>query len=154
MWRFCSTLLAFTRFIQPDYGADGIGALSRAALPFAFATAAQTVTVIAGGIDLSVASMMAVASVSAAVLMDGASEGAALYVVPIVLLIGVAMGAINGLLIVITRVPDIVVTLAMLFVWEGVALLILKAPGGGAAEWLKEPDHWPDLHPRRAGGDH
>ena len=27
------------------------------------------------------------------------------------------MGAINGALIVLTRVPDIVVTLAMLFVW-------------------------------------
>jgi ribose/xylose/arabinose/galactoside ABC-type transport system permease subunit len=35
-----------------------------------------------------------------------------------------------AVLIVITRVPDIVVTLAMLFVWEGVALLILNAPGG------------------------
>jgi ribose transport system permease protein len=29
------------------------------------------------------------------------------------------------------------VTLAMLFVWEGVALLILSSPGGAAAEWLK-----------------
>jgi ribose transport system permease protein len=47
------------------------------------------------------------------------------------------MGAINGILIVVTRVPDIVVTLAMLFVWEGVALLILPSPGGGAAAWLQ-----------------
>ena len=47
------------------------------------------------------------------------------------------MGAINGSLIVLTRVPDIVVTLAMLFVWQGVALLILNAPGGGAADWLQ-----------------
>ena len=49
------------------------------------------------------------------------------------------LGAINGALIVVTRVPDIVVTLAMLFVWEGVALLVLEAPGGAAAEWLKAP---------------
>ena len=55
-----------------------------------------------------------------------------------VLLLGLAMGAINGALIVWTRVPDIVVTLAMLFVWQGVALLILKAPGGAAAPWLRE----------------
>ena len=47
------------------------------------------------------------------------------------------MGALNGALIVLTRVPDIVVTLAMLFVWQGVALLILNAPGGGAAPWLR-----------------
>lgn len=130
-------LLVFTRIIQPNYGASGLESLSRAALPFAFATAAQAIVVIAGGIDLSIASMMAVASVTAAVLMDGASEQTAMFVVPFVLLVGVCMGAINGMLIVFTRVPDIVVTLAMLFVWEGVALMILHAPGGGAAEWLK-----------------
>ena len=68
-------LLVFTRIIQPDYGAAGIGSLVRAALPFAFAAAAQTVVVIAGGIDLSIASMMALTSVTAAVLMDGAQRG-------------------------------------------------------------------------------
>ena len=130
-------LLIFTKLIQPNYGASGIGALASAALPFAFATAAQAIVVIAGGIDLSIASMMAVTSVTAAVMMDGASEEFAVFVVLFVLALGLAMGAINGLLIVLTRVPDIVVTLAMLFVWEGVALLILKAPGGAAAEWLK-----------------
>ena len=41
------------------------------------------------------------------------------------------------MLIVVTRVPDIVVTLAMLFVLQGAALLVLDAPGGAAAEWLK-----------------
>ena len=37
----------------------------------------------------------------------------------------------------VSRVPDIVVTLAMMFVWDGTALLILNAPGGGAADWLR-----------------
>ena len=37
----------------------------------------------------------------------------------------------------LTRVPDIVVTLATLFMFQGAALLVLPAPGGGAAEWLK-----------------
>ena len=44
-------------------------------LPYAFATAAQAVVVIAGGVDLSVASMMALTSVTAARMMDGASGG-------------------------------------------------------------------------------
>ena len=130
-------LLVITKIIQPEYGASGLDSLARAALPFAFAAAAQTVVVIAGGIDLSIASMMAVTSVTAAVMMDGASEEYAIFVVIFVLCLGALMGTINGLLIVLTRVPDIVVTLAMLFVWEGVALMILKAPGGAAAEWLK-----------------
>jgi ribose transport system permease protein len=126
-----------TRLIQPGYGAGDFGSLARAALPYAFAVAAQTVVVIGGGVDLSVASMMALTSVTAASMMKGASEEYALLVVPFVLLLGLVLGAMNGLLIVLTRVPDIVVTLATLFVLQGAALLVLDSPGGAAAEWLK-----------------
>lgn len=131
-------LFVATKLIQPGYGAGDFGSLVRAALPYAFAVAAQTTVVIAGGIDLSVAATMALTSVSAAVLMNGASEEFAALVVPIILLMGLALGALNGVLIVVTRVPDIVVTLATLFVFQGAALLVLDAPGGAAAEWLKE----------------
>lgn len=132
-----TALVIATKMIQPEFGISGLESLSRAALPFAFATAAQAVVVIAGGIDLSVAAMMAVSSVTAAVLMEANGGIASVGITAFVLALGLAMGALNGLLIVLTRVPDIVVTLAMLFVWEGVALLILQAPGGGAADWLR-----------------
>ncbi|MDE0307360.1 MAG: ABC transporter permease [Albidovulum sp.] len=129
-------LFVLTKVVQPNYGASGIVGLAQAALPFAFAAAAQAIVVIVGGIDLSIASMMAVTSVAAAVMMEGASEGQAFWIALFILALGTAMGALNGILIVLTRVPDIVVTLAMLYVWEGVALMILKAPGGGASDWL------------------
>jgi ribose transport system permease protein len=127
-------LLGVTKLIQPSFGAPGLESLARAALPFAFATAGMAVVVIVGGIDLSVASMMAVCAVTAAVLMERMAGVPAML---IVLGVGLAMGLVNGALIVITRVPDIVVTLAMLFVWEGVALLILETPGGNTADWLQ-----------------
>ncbi len=129
-----AVLLAITKAIQPGFGAPGLESLARAALPFAFATAGMAIVVIVGGIDLSVASMMAVCAVTAAVLMERMAGIPALL---IVLVVGAAMGAINGALIVLTKVPDIVVTLAMLFVWEGVALLILSTPGGATADWLE-----------------
>lgn len=132
-----AVLLIATKLIQPEFGISGLDSLARAALPFALATVGMAIVVIAGGIDLSVAAMMAVASVTAAVLMDGASDGASAVAVLAVLGLGLVMGAINGALIVVTRVPDIVVTLAMLFVWQGVALLILNAPGGGSPGWLR-----------------
>jgi ribose transport system permease protein len=131
-------LLGVTRIIQPEFGVSGLDSVARAALPFALATVGMAIVVIAGGIDLSIAAMMAVASVTAAVLMEGAGDGQSALVIVAVLGLGLVMGAINGALIVVTRVPDIVVTLAMLFVWQGVALLILNAPGGGAAVWLRE----------------
>ena len=128
-------LLAVTKLIQPSFGASGLDSIARAALPFAFATAGMAVVVIVGGIDLSVASMMAVCAVTAAVLMERMAGIPALV---IVLGVGLLMGLINGVLIVLTRVPDIVVTLAMLFVWEGTALLILESPGGATADWLEQ----------------
>jgi ribose transport system permease protein len=72
------------------------------------------------------------------VLMKDQSEEFAIAVVAIVLLMGVVLGLINGTLVVLTRVPDIVVTLAMLYVWAGAALLVLNTPGGAAADWLKQ----------------
>lgn len=127
-------LLVLTKVIQPNFGATGLESLARSALPFAFATAAMAIVVIAGGIDLSIASMMAVCGVTAAVLMQSMGAVPAVF---LTLLVGAAMGAINGALIVVTKVPDIVVTLAMLFVWEGVALLILTSPGGTVSEGLR-----------------
>ena len=130
--------LAITKLIQPNYGAGGIQGLAISVLPIAFAAVAQAIVVISGGIDLSVGSMMALTSVCSAVLMKGQSDMAAIVVVAAILVLGPLLGAINGGLIVATRVPDIVVTLAMSFVWAGVALLILHTPGGGAAPWLME----------------
>jgi ribose transport system permease protein len=123
-----------TRIIQPSFGAVGLENLARAALPFAFATAAMGVVVIVGGIDLSVASMMAVCSVTSAILMQSMGGIPALL---ITLGVGAAMGAVNGGLVVTTRVPDIVVTLSMLYVWEGTALLILNSPGGSMVDWMQ-----------------
>jgi ribose transport system permease protein len=131
-------LLGFTKLIQPTYGVTGVQGLAISVLPLALAAVAQAVVVIAGGIDLSIGSMMALTSVIAATLMTGQSEEYGVAVVVGVLLLGLVLGAVNGGLIVLTRVPDIVVTLAMLFVWAGCALLVRAAPGGASAQWLKD----------------
>ncbi len=131
-------LLLFTKFIQPNYGVTGVQGLAISVLPLALAAVGQAIVVISGGIDLSIGAMMALTSVISATLMQGQSEEVGVLVVLAVLLIGILLGAINGSLVVLTRVPDIVVTLAMSFVWAGCALLVLKTPGGGAAAWLKE----------------
>ncbi len=135
---FLVVLFLFTKGIQPRYGAAGIQGLAISVLPLVLATVAQAVVVIGGGIDLSIASIMALTSVVSATLMKGQSEEFGIAVVLGVLMLGVVLGGINGALVVITRVPDIVVTLAMSFVWAGSALLVLKSPGGGSARWLKD----------------
>ena len=135
---FLVILLAFTKFIQPSYGVTGVQGLAISVLPLALAAVGQAIVVISGGIDLSIGAIMALTSVIAASQMLGQSEGFGVAVVIGVLALGLVLGAINGTLVVVTRVPDIVVTLAMSFVWAGCALLVLNRPGGGSAKWLKD----------------
>jgi ribose transport system permease protein len=102
------------------------------ALPLCFAACAQSIVIISGGIDLSVGSMMSLANVvSAKYMLHMSFDEAILFSIAVVA--GAALiGAITGLTIVVTRVADIIVTLAMLFVLGGVALWVLQVPGGGA----------------------
>jgi ribose transport system permease protein len=135
---FLALLFVFTKLIQPGYGIPGIQGLATSVLPLALAAVAQAIVVISGGIDLSIGSMMALTSAVSASLMEGSTEEGAAAIVLGVLLLGLGVGAVNGLVVVATKVPDIVVTLAMSFVWAGCALLVMKTPGGAAATWLKE----------------
>jgi len=132
-----AVFLVVTILIQPSYGGAEVQGLAIGVLPLAMAAVGQAIVVISGGIDLSVGPMMALTSVTAAVLMQGQSEVFAVGVVVAIMILGLALGAVNGSLVVITRVPDIVVTLAMSFVWAGATLLVLNTPGGGSADWLK-----------------
>jgi ribose transport system permease protein len=124
--------LAITVVIHPTFSDFDLESLALGALPLAFAAAAQAVVVIAGGIDLSIGSMIAVANVLAARSMENASFEQSLLLAIVVLLAGAAMGAVNGLIVIFSRVPDVVATLTSGFIWGGVALLILEKPGGGA----------------------
>jgi ribose transport system permease protein len=125
-------LYIFTLILRPAYGLE---ALAIASLPVAFAAAGQAIVVIAGGIDLSIGSVIALTNVISAVLLLNAPE-LSVPIVLLVLLVGILIGAVNGALVVISRVPDIVVTLSMLFVWAGAALLVLPTPGGDSVPWL------------------
>jgi len=135
---FLALLLVFTKLIQPSYGVSGVQGLAISVLPLALAAVGQAIVVISGGIDLSIGAMMALTSVVSATLMKGQPEEFGVVVVLGVLLLGLLLGAVNGGVVVLTRVPDIVVTLAMSFVWAGCALLVLKTPGGASAKWLKD----------------
>jgi ribose/xylose/arabinose/galactoside ABC-type transport system permease subunit/ABC-type multidrug transport system ATPase subunit len=124
--------LAATVAIHPAFDSFDAQSVAMAALPLACAAAAQAVVVISGGIDLSIGSVMAVANVLAASTMKDANFGESLLLAVAILVAGAAIGAVNGLLVVVSRVPDVIVTLTTGFIWGGVALLILEKPGGGA----------------------
>jgi ribose transport system permease protein len=128
---FAVSILA-TAFVHPNFGSFDVQSLALGALPLAMAAAAQAIVVISGGIDLSVGSLIAVSNVLSASLMQTASFRQALFLSVLILGLGALMGALNGVVTVLSRIPDVVVTLTTGFIWGGVALLILERPGGGA----------------------
>ena len=85
-----------------------------------------------GGIDLSVGSILALAGVSAGAMMQGLqidAAGGILYppvwaVVILTCVLGALVGAVNGVLVSIFKVPAFVATLGVMYVARGVALLM------------------------------
>ena len=79
----------------------------------------MTFVLITGEIDLSVGSMVAVATIVFGIqLRDGVPLAVA---VPLTLIAGCGMGALNGVLCIILRVPTIIITLGMLSAYRGLA---------------------------------
>ena len=139
-------LLIIEANVAPIFTSFDIQSLVISSLPLAFAAMAQGVVVLSRGVDLSVGAVMALTNVIAAqLMMDQTSLAPALAISALVLVIGVAIGTLNGLAVVYSRVPDIVVTLALSFVWAGVALIVLPTPGGGSPTSFQELSTGSDL---------
>lgn len=81
----------------------------------------MTFVILAGGIDLSVGSAVALVSVMTGQFMVNSGITPVLAVV-LALLCGVAVGLVNGVLVATTAIPAFVVTLGMLAVARGLAL--------------------------------
>jgi ribose transport system permease protein len=138
-------LVVYWRSIPETFGTFEVQSLFIDALPLCFAAMAQAVVVISGGIDLSVGSLMALVNVLSARYMveslgnaevgefaEPVSFGRAIGVAIALIVFGFLAGALTGLIITVSRIADIIVTLAMLFVWGGCALLVLNTQAGGA----------------------
>lgn len=95
--------------------------VARQAAPIVIVGVGMTLVMATAGIDLSVGSVVAVVSVaSAALLGSGVHAG---LVVPAVVLLGAALGAANGALVVI-GIPAFIVTLATLVSYRGLAFVL------------------------------
>lgn len=83
----------------------------------------MTLIVISGEIDLSVASMMGMASALLGYLWEKGWPMPAIFVV--ILVVGVVAGAINGLLVTRLGLPSLAVTIGTLGLYRGVADIVL-----------------------------
>lgn len=87
--------------------------------------AGQTLVIIAGGIDLSVGSVLALVGVVTALLL--AAEKPIALAVAAGLIVGVGCGFVNGFLVTKGRIPPFIATLGMMGIARGLALVLSKA---------------------------
>lgn len=103
----------------------------RVFLPSILLTIGQAVVVLAGGIDISVGSIVSIVNTILATQLgtDASPEKIAVWML-IVLLVGMTAGTLNGFFIAYLRLQPIITTYATSFLFAGVALYILPNPGG------------------------
>ncbi len=133
VWLLLVVLIGWYTTLVPDFGSFQIASILKNSQPLIYLAIGQAVIVITGGIDLSVGAMMLLANSTAAVLMDGQPLWLCLLVGLGIMLAAALLNGTVGWVINVSRVPDIVVTLAMSFVLSGLALTVLPSPGGGTA---------------------
>lgn len=85
----------------------------------------QTIVIIGGGIDLSVPWILN----SSAILVTALAHGQnwpLVWIVPLILLLGCAIGVVNGIGIALLRVPPIVMTMSVNVIAQGLLLIVTR----------------------------
>lgn len=139
VWSLLVILLLWYSALIPVFGEFQVTSISKNSLPLVYLAIGQAIIVIGGGIDLSVGSLLVLGNVIAARFMEDQSLGV-VFMVGLGMIVGIGiLNGLTGYIISISKIPDIVVTLATSYIWSGVALLIMGSPGGGTApevRWL------------------
>lgn len=130
------TMLVIYAIVQPGMlSSSGIMTLADEYTALALAAVGETFVVLTGGIDLSVGALISAVNVFLVVYMQHRGN-APWFVVLVAVTLSVFAGVINGLFVAYLDMPPIIVTLATMFVWTGIALLILPQPGGSVPLWF------------------
>jgi ribose/xylose/arabinose/galactoside ABC-type transport system permease subunit len=125
--------LALWPFV-PEFASGGnLANIFSNMLPLLVVAIGQTFVMISGGIDLSVTSVIALASTTGALVMTGdggllAGTGWAIPAgVAVMLLIGLSLGFLNGAAVTRLRMPPFIVTLTAMMFFSGLAIWLTKS---------------------------
>lgn len=138
IWVFLGLCLLAT-FLSPSFlNAVNVTNVLRQVALFGIVSVGMTFVILTKGIDLSVGSILGVCAVTTALLL--VDNWPVATVVPVILAVGVAMGAVNGLGITFGRIPPFIMTLGMMVMGRGLALTLANGQpvglGARAADFM------------------
>ena len=126
-------LFGISALVIPGFGAGNhMTVLLRQLSILTILAMGQTFVTISGGNDLSIPWMMNSAAVLLTFLGKGSNESM-IWLIPVVLLICAAFGALNGIGVAFLHIPPIIMTLGVNYVLEGALLALLQGKNGGNA---------------------
>ena len=131
IWISLFVLVGWYSTLIPKFGGFQVASILNGGASWIFLGIAQAVVVIAGGLDLGVGSMLVLTSVTAARFMDGQPIGVVLVIAIAIIITAAIVNGFVGWIITVSKVPDIVVTLGSLYIYQGLALMMLPKVGGG-----------------------
>lgn len=111
------------------FGYYEISSTASSSTPLALAAIGATIVVISGGLDLSAGAVISLCNCLIAAYV-GTTTGSMILWSLMALASGALVGAVNGFFVVVMRVQSVIVTLATMFIVEGLTLLVLDQPGG------------------------
>jgi ribose transport system permease protein len=121
-------VIAFFMYRSARFGTvDNVITILVAAAPFALIALGQTLVILTGGIDLSVGSIIALSSMSSALVAKAVPDQIWLPVL-VAIVVGLVAGAVNGFVVSVIHVPPFIATLGMLTLASGLAFVV----GNGA----------------------
>jgi ribose transport system permease protein len=142
VWILVAVVAAVLTVIKPGalWGPGGQDVLLQLTI-IGILTVAQCVTILGGGIDLSVAAIVRVSSVVGAAYLS--TPGASLLLgFLLVLGVGAVIGIVNGLLVGVAGLPPFLTTFAMLLVLDGLTLTFAPSAVGAVPSLLIEAYSW------------
>lgn len=129
-----AVLLALLILLKGRFTAFDLRSLCVAALPLALIALGQYLIILTRGIDLSLGPIASVAGAAMAIVV--AADPALGLLLPVA--IGLFAGLLNGVLVVVVGLPPIIVTLATMSIWQGIALIVLPDPGGSVPSFYQD----------------
>ena len=125
-----ATLFAVLNIASPSrYSFFDFSYQSGGGATLALAAMGQTLVVLTGGFDLSAGAVISLVNVVLGSSMQD-TLGSQIEFGIVALAIGALVGAFNGFFIAFLQMQSIVVTLATMFIVQGITLLIMQTPGG------------------------
>lgn len=133
-------LLGAVGAVEPSFlSLDNLGVLASESSVILLLATGQTMVILLGGIDLSMAALAALASVLIALALPSMGLGGVAGVLALTTFIGAFQGYVHAR----AQMPSVIVTLAGFGLWSGIALVIAQTTipvdaGYAAVGWLED----------------